>query len=382
MIRPTTRDPHAIDRPRFRLRWLVGRVGAEQPPPWLDDPQWIPGGERRLYARVKQGLYAALREEDEAGTVLLPAYVPGGVAWAALAAGFDVRYYPVNADLSLPADAVRDRIEDVDPAAVAFVHYLGFVDDAFDELSSEVRARGTLVIEDCARAAFGRDRDGSLLGSTGDLALFCLHKTLPVPNGGLVVSRHASPPPSGERVAEWGTVPRAAAHWLARWGRHPLDPEPTNDRSDHVAMSSVAPDDPIAAPGRLTELGLARCRPDDVQPIRRHRYQSLRSAVDDDPVLDVVTPAAHAGASPYGVAAMAPDAETRHRYLRTLRRRGLPCEAYTWPPVHRAAEQRLYGGAEALRERLLVLPTHQRLSEADVERMASAIAVASENQRK
>lgn len=375
------RDPHAIDRPRFRLRWLVDRTAAEQAS-WLDDPRWVPEGERRLYARAKQGLYAVLRESEDGGTVLLPSYVPGGVTWAALAAGFDVRYYPVNADLSLPADAVRDRIGDVDPAATVFVHYFGFPDEAFEELASEVRSRDALVIEDCAHAAFGRDRDGKLLGSTGDLALFCLHKTLPVPNGGLVVSRHATPPPPGERVAEWNVVPRVAASRLARWGRYPLDPEPTTGRSDHVAVSSVAPDTPIASPGRLTALGLPHCRPDDVQSIRRRRYRSLRSAVDDDPVLDVVAPEAHAGASPYGVTAMAPDAESRHRYLRTLRRRGLPCEAFTWPSVHRAAEQRSYTGAEALRERLLVLPTHQRLAEADVERIAEAIAGESEGYRR
>ncbi|GAB7011580.1 DegT/DnrJ/EryC1/StrS family aminotransferase [Halorubrum trueperi] len=372
------RDPHAIDRPRFRLRWLIDRsTDAGGLPEWFTDPRWIPPGQGRLYARAKQGLYAALCAEDETGTVLLPAYVPGGVAWAVLAAGFDVRYYPVSSDLSLPLGAVRDRIEDVDPAAVVFVHYLGFVDEAFEELASAARSRNAIVIEDCARAAFSRDRAGRPLGSIGDLALFCLHKTLPVPNGGLIVSRRAHLPPPGRRQAEWKTLPDAAAVRAARFARISLSPEPEIEHPERVTLSTVAPESPNASPGRLTERGLARCRPGDVQSTRLRRYRSLRSSLGDDPVLDVVTPAAHDMASPYGVAALLPDAATKLRYLRALRRRGLPCEAFTWPPVHRVAEQRSFEGAEALRERLLVFPTHQRLTEADVERIASAIAAES-----
>ncbi|WP_418280221.1 DegT/DnrJ/EryC1/StrS family aminotransferase [Halorubrum sp. DTA98] len=370
------RDAHAVDHPRFRLRWLFDRGHSRSggsTPAWFDDEELVPPGDRALYARVKHGLSAMLRAADREGTVLLPAYVPGGVTWAVLDGGFDVRYYPVNPDLSLPVTDVADRIDEVDPAAILFIHYFGFADEGFDGLASLARSRDTLVIEDCARAAFGRDHDGRLLGSTGDVALFCLHKTLPVPNGGLIVARHAPVPRPDGRRRERGTIPRVAALAVAHRLRVPLDPEPTIERVTEATVESVAPEDSGRSPGSLTDRGLARCRPESVQSARYDRYRTLRSLLVDDPALRVVTPPAPVGASPYGVAALAPDPESRQRYLRALRSRGLPCEAFTWPAVYRHDEVRSSSGAETLRDRLLVLPTHQELDDGTVERMASLI---------
>lgn len=376
-------NTHAVDHPRFRLRWLFGRSTDETDgpvgsygnvPKSLDDSEWVPSGDAVLYDRVKHGLSATLRAADHEGTLLLPAYIPGGVTWAALDAGFDVRYYPVNDDLSLPVAAVTDRIEEVDPAAILFVHYLGFADDRFEELASLARERETLVIEDCARAIFSRDGDGRLLGATGDIALFCLHKTLPVPNGGLVVAREMHVPRPEGRRSERGTIPRVAALAIARRGRILLNPPPTIERATDAKLDSVAAGKPKREPGSLTYRGLHHSRPEKIRSARSKRYRTLRSLLVENTTLRVVTPEAPAGSSPYGVAALAPDSESRQRIVRSLRRRGLPCEVFTWPAVYRHAESQSSTGAETLRDRLLIFPTHQDLVDGTVERMASVIA--------
>src|SRR5439155_6559464 len=46
------------------------------------------------------------------------------------------------------------------------------------------------LIEDCALSLFSRE-NGTWLGSVGDLALFSVYKTLPLPHGGFLVTKAA-----------------------------------------------------------------------------------------------------------------------------------------------------------------------------------------------
>jgi dTDP-4-amino-4,6-dideoxygalactose transaminase len=48
------------------------------------------------------------------------------------------------------------------------------------------RDRSMLLVEDCALSLLS-EPDGEPLGSHGDWSIFCLYKTLPVPNGALLV---------------------------------------------------------------------------------------------------------------------------------------------------------------------------------------------------
>ena len=367
-------EPHAITHPRFQLRWLL--AGRQRYPDWLDDETWIPPGDRTLFARAKQGLYAALTayDSESEGVVLLPAYAPGGVVWAALYAGYDVRYYPVNEDLSLPTAAVAAQIESHDPAAIVFIHYFGFVDEHFRDLAAIASDVDALVIEDCARGLFSRDPHGQLLGSTGDVALYCLHKTLPVPNGGLVVSDRLSIPEPDVSRPEWRRIPQLAALSVARVGHVPIDHTPTVRRAMNRGVSSVSPPERSSRPGGLTLRALSQCRPERVQSAREGRYRALETLLSKRPSLTVVSPPVHCGASPYGVAALAPSSAARSRHLRALRSRGLPCEVLTWPPVHEHERVSTFAGAETLRERLLVIPTHQQLDPGAIGRMASIVA--------
>src|SRR5690606_26438143 len=64
-------------------------------------------------------------------------------------------------------------------------HYAGFAGPA-PELKQLADTHGIMMWEDCALSLLAAD--GELpVGASGDLALFCLYKTLPVPNGGALV---------------------------------------------------------------------------------------------------------------------------------------------------------------------------------------------------
>jgi dTDP-4-amino-4,6-dideoxygalactose transaminase len=57
------------------------------------------------------------------------------------------------------------------------------------ELQSFCREKGITLIEDCA-LSFMSDLNGKPLGSFGDYSVFCLYKSVPVPNGGVLANNN------------------------------------------------------------------------------------------------------------------------------------------------------------------------------------------------
>lgn len=366
------------DGPRFRLRWL--RPWSPARPDWIDDSAWVPDGERQLYAEAKSGLAGALAGlgSDECGTVLVPAYVPAGVVCAARAAGHDVRYYPVGGDLRLEVGAVERRIATVDPDVLLLVHYFGFADPATPELVGAARERGITVVEDCARAPFSRDPDGRLLGDRGDLSLFCLHKTLTAPHGGLLVARDVDLPEPEGSVPELRSAAVSAVVSAARVAgvrpalRRPeiaVSEAPSFDDVDETALRP-------RRPGPLSACALAKTDPEAVRAARLERYRALRSRLRSVDGLTVLTPPAHDGSCPYGVAVRARSREVRDSIFLGLHEAGLPANVLTWPLGYRADTTAQSPGATVLRNRMLVVPTHQQVPLAAMPEIASTASAA------
>src|SRR5258706_13697702 len=55
------------------------------------------------------------------------------------------------------------------------------------ELTDLCRRREMLLVEDCALSLLSETAYGGALGSFGQWSVFCLYKTLPLPNGALLV---------------------------------------------------------------------------------------------------------------------------------------------------------------------------------------------------
>lgn len=357
------------DVPHLRPGWFGSRAPTEVE--WLADERWVPPGPKGLYARACSGLQVVAREDLPAGaTVLLPAYIPRSVVRAFRAGDVSVRYYPIEPDLRLPWRAVRDRIDAVEPEAVLFVHYFGFADPAFDDLAGTARAVGATVIEDCARALFARGVDGTLFGTTGEYALFSLHKVLPVPNGGLIVGperRGAFPPPTGVRSEYRDAAVAVILRACETVGVPPVQIEGATAgvRSravDGAPGGALGAERPTDGPGRFSRIGLAASDPSSVVATRRRRYAEVRDALAAIDGADVLTPPVHEGASPFGVAVRLPAGEaTRDRVYERIDGAGLPCQRLRWRLSPNELDPRAYDGARALRRQLLVVPTHHQL---------------------
>jgi dTDP-4-amino-4,6-dideoxygalactose transaminase len=119
-------------------------------------------------------------------TILVPDYHSGNEVGAMRASGARLQFYRINRRLQ-PDLAQVDRLIRSGARALFVIHYLGWP-QPMRELVALCRDRGVLLIEDCALALLSGS-EGRPLGSFGDFAIFCLYKTLPVPNGGLLVQK-------------------------------------------------------------------------------------------------------------------------------------------------------------------------------------------------
>lgn len=372
--------------PHFRPQWL-----GQDPPrtvEWLSDGTWVPPGDRLLTRRANEGLEIALETLDRPGLVLLPSYGPGSVTRTFHRHGYRVAYYPVTEDLEVPVDEVVDLIRDREPAAVLFINYFGFELPGAARLASAAREVGALVVADCARGLFSRTRDGHHLGRRGDVALFCLWKTLPVPNGGLVVAPAGTLPESLPPASEAGDVVKCLGHEVCRWLRPPRllvqlgmrVSDSVNQVTDGVAPAGtgdVGRDGWVAdgkrAPGRLSRIGLAHVDPGAVVAARRARYALLRRRLSRLASVSVLTPPLYPAASPAAVALRpAGDAADVTRIRRALVDAGLPVQGISWTP-YRGAPPPDCPSAALLRESLLVVPTHQQLPLSRLENVSAAV---------
>ncbi|WP_255198795.1 DegT/DnrJ/EryC1/StrS family aminotransferase [Halorarius litoreus] len=364
--------------PQFNPLWY--RFGEPSAPAWLDDDAWVPPGERMLYSYARTGLYAVLDQLDR-GVALVPDYLPRGVMHVFHRLGFDVAYYPVGHDLRLDPAVVRERLADTEPVVAMFVHYLGFADPAFDDLARAATEAGAFVIEDAPRGLFARDQQGKLLGSTGDVAVFSPHKCLPVPNGGLVVSKTLPLPPTERTRAEGKDLLTSVAKTgmqVVGWpgGDSPDPPQfrvidyTQNPESLPLADGVWPP----AAPGRLSQLALERCDPSVYQAERLARYAAFHERLSRIDGIEVTTPAPYEGACPYGVHVYVPGGEAECTAVFTaLRERGLAVERFPWPIGVPEADLAAFPDAEPLRLATLVFPTHTQVPAGTVAAVAETI---------
>jgi len=115
------------------------------------------------------------------GEVLMPAYHHGVEVEAVVDAGATPRFYRVGSRWDVDLEDVERKIGPK-TKALYLIHYAGFPGPAA-EMRQIADRHGLPLIEDCALSLLSAD--GTVpLGTTGDVGIFCLYKTLPVPNGG------------------------------------------------------------------------------------------------------------------------------------------------------------------------------------------------------
>jgi dTDP-4-amino-4,6-dideoxygalactose transaminase len=149
-------------------------------------PYPLNGANRLSFCVARSGIYHLFRalEFKKGDIVLVPDYHSGNEVSAIRAAGATIVYYPILRNLEPDMDALT-RLAKLNPRVIYVIHYLGWP-QPLNEITALCRERGSILIEDCALSLLS-EPNGKPLGVSGDYSIFCLYKTLPVPNGGVLV---------------------------------------------------------------------------------------------------------------------------------------------------------------------------------------------------
>lgn len=149
----------------------------------------------RWFYLARNALWLAARMMGlDRGEVLMPAYHHGVEVEALVEAGVTPRFYRVGPRWEVDVEDVERRIGP-NTRALYLTHYAGFPGPA-QAMRALADRHGLPLIEDCALSLLSAEGT-SPLGRVGDVAVYCLYKTLPLPHGGALVlngPRRYSPP--------------------------------------------------------------------------------------------------------------------------------------------------------------------------------------------
>jgi len=119
--------------------------------------------------------------------ILLPSYNCGVEIDPILNLGADPVFYRITKNLLVDIDDLFEKMTGK-VKAILVTHFLGFP-QPIDKIKEICVKKNLYLIEDCAHALLSTP-NGKPLGSYGDISIFSLLKTLPVPNGGLLVTNN------------------------------------------------------------------------------------------------------------------------------------------------------------------------------------------------
>ena len=329
-------------------------------------------------------LFRALLARNPRLTVLAPDYNSGNEILAIKAAGARIHYCPVGADMQMDPAVVERYCELHNPGLLYVIHYCGWA-QPMPALVDVCRRRGMLLVEDCALSLLS-ERHGQPLGSFGDWAVFCLYKTLPLPNGALLVQnttrlesldrlhlRNAGSASVLGRMAELvvqrirgrsNGVGAALQMVKRRMGKTAgaLDVERANVGDIGFNLADVD----LAMSG-VSERLLNRLDFGDIVRRRRENYRQLAQMLD--PGVAPVFPALPDGVCPLFFPVFVPD---KHAAAVALQARGVDALEFWNDSEDGGGEMSPH--ARYLRQHVLELPIHQDLTPRHIAHIARQVS--------
>jgi dTDP-4-amino-4,6-dideoxygalactose transaminase len=330
-------------------------------------------------------LFLALMQRRRRLTVLVPDYNSGNEVLAIRAAGAAIEYCPVGRDMQMSPDDVERLCDLHHPDVLYVIHYAGWP-QPISTLVDLCRRRGMLLVEDCALALLS-ETAGRPLGSFGDWSVFCLYKTLPLPNGALLIQNTDTEPP----VLEVPLRSAGAASTIGRTAE--LFVQRARVRAGAVgnALSMMKRSAGWAASAlaihratvgdigfNLTEVDLAMSAISerlldriDVSSIRQQRVANCRtlSAQLGDGISRPL-PDPEPGVCPLFFPILVPD---KHAAVKALAKHGVEALEF-WNDSSEPDGREMSPNARFLREHVLELPLHQDLTERHMTYMAECLS--------
>jgi perosamine synthetase len=298
--------------------------------------------------------------------ILVPAYHCGSEVEALIQAGIACRFYDVGRYLE-PDENELEALLGTRVRALYLTHVLGFPQDAA-HWRAWCDRHGLLLIEDAAQAWLSF-RNGTLVGSHGDLSVFSPLKTLGLPDGALVISRR--PPkalPFKYRVgirklaSRHGSYLKQRWSWLNKLRRQFYWSDAENSEFDpKIEFALDSGGDPTHGPYISSNFLLKRVPYSRVQSQRAANYSFLHNRLKGL-VPDHFPPLVR-GASPF---AFPLKSDRKAELLSWLEQHGVIALNF-WSVPHPCLPATEFPRAAELRESIIGLPVHQELSRRDLE---------------
>jgi CelD/BcsL family acetyltransferase involved in cellulose biosynthesis len=339
---------------------VYARTSVDELPFPLNDPGC------RLFSRARHGLWHGVRALglEPGDEVLMPAYHHGSEVETLFRAGLGCRFYEGRENLEPDEDELEALLSER-VRALYLIHYLGLPQDA-PRWRRWCDDRELLLLEDAAQAWLATS-DGLPLGSLGDLSIFCVYKTVGVPDGGALLCRVPAPSADGSPTLQSGPLIRRHAAWLA--GRSPMLARMSRLRKPGVydLNQDFALGDPDSPPSTALEFLVRRLVDSGTAGRRRANYELLLGELGEfvSPPFDRIP----AGASPFGFPVYA---ERKEELLARLARKGIGALDF-WSIPHPALPTEKFPRATELRDHIVALPVHQELELSDVERIPPGV---------
>lgn len=312
-----------------------------------------------VYSRARHAVWHGVRALGlgRGDLVLVPALHQGPEVEALCQAGAACSFYESGAALD-PDEEQLEPLVALGARALYLIHYLGFPQDG-ERWHTWCAERGLLLIEDCSQAWLA-SRGGRPVGSWGDAAIFSLPATLPVPDGGALVTPSPRPGPGGARPLGLLTLARR----LQRLGRLGAAAAPDGMPAAGDGAPSLALGDPDTPASSATRYLLPRLADPHVAARRRGHYELLLDELRElvPPPFAELPP----GASPLVFPLESGD---RTASLDRLRRAGHGA-APLWPEPHPRLAATRFPRAAARRGCDIALPIHQDATPERLERLA------------
>lgn len=137
------------------------------------------------------------KEDNPNGTVLLPSYIGwsanegSGIFDSVVKSGLEYEFYSMGLHLEIDIADLKKKVLQNPDQLVLLVHYFGFVDSKYEEITNWLLENNVFFVEDCAHAWLS-DLIGGTCGRKGNYSFYSLHKLLPISIGGIMVSNSFS----------------------------------------------------------------------------------------------------------------------------------------------------------------------------------------------
>jgi dTDP-4-amino-4,6-dideoxygalactose transaminase len=345
-------------------------------------PYPLSGADVRRFFFARNAVWLGARLLGLGGReVLAPAYHHGVELEALEAAGASLRFVRVDGRMRLDVEDLEAKIGPR-TGAIYVIHYLGFP-QPMEEVLGVARRHGLPVLEDCALALLSKD-EAVPLGARGDLAFFCLYKSVPVPNGGLLALNRPMDAPATVRAPPLGSTLQQAgglflAHLALRLGPGGEALREAVRRTGralrfatgvHPVATGTMHFDPACADlgmSALTRLILENLDHDRIVEARRRNWFLLFSRLRD--VAAPVQTELPAGVCPLFYPLLCGD---KAAVAAKLAARGIETVDF-WSEGHPACPAEAFPEVAALRRRVLEIPLHQDLGPEDMAYVAQSV---------